>query len=64
MLEKISDKPQNVTYTQSTPCIHPEHRPPSHIVLSLGTYKYMCPACGCVTLFNILYGSSFQEAKP
>lgn len=44
-LEKIKDA--------SKPCMHPEHKPPTHIVLEPGTYKYTCPACGEVTVFEI-----------
>lgn len=27
-------------------CLHPEHNPPSHIVLEPGDYIYSCPECG------------------
>lgn len=27
-------------------CRHPEHNPPSMIVLPAGTHVYECPACG------------------
>ena len=38
MIEKIAE-PKKV-------CFHPEHNPPSHIVLQPGTYKHTCPGCG------------------
>lgn len=28
------------------PCLHPEHNPPTHIVLEPGIYEYVCPGCG------------------
>jgi hypothetical protein len=32
-------------------CRHPEHRPPSHLVIPQGKgYKHVCPACGKVTV--------------
>ena len=33
----------------SDPCRSPEHRPPSHVVLEPGTYRYTCPVCGDIT---------------
>lgn len=27
-------------------CMHPEHKPPMHIVLSPGVWEYTCPCCG------------------
>lgn len=27
--------------------------PPMHIVLEPGEYKYTCPGCGHVTIFNV-----------
>jgi hypothetical protein len=35
------------------PCCHPEHNPPSHMVLSPGTYEHTCPGCGRVVLFTV-----------
>lgn len=34
-------------------CLHPEHKPPSHIVLKPGIYQYTCPSCGKVTIVRI-----------
>lgn len=31
------------------PCFHPQHYPPSHIVIKQPT-KYVCSACGKVTM--------------
>ena len=45
MLEKIKDAP--------VPCSHPEHDPPSHIVLEPGTYKHTCPSCGEEVVFTV-----------
>lgn len=39
MLRKIADLPK-------PPCRHPEHNPPSMIVLEPGVYEHICPACG------------------
>lgn len=44
-LKKISE-PQ-------LPCLHPEHNPPTMIVLKPGTYEYTCPACGKKTTFTV-----------
>ena len=35
------------------PCLSHEHNPPSHMVLSPGTYEYTCPACGETTTFVV-----------
>jgi hypothetical protein len=37
-LRKISD--------EKPPCRHPEHNPPTRIVLEPGTYEHTCPGCG------------------
>lgn len=29
-----------------TPCLHPDHNPPSHISLPPGEYVHICPGCG------------------
>ena len=34
-------------------CTHPEHWPPTNIVLSPGLYKYTCPGCGHVTVVRV-----------
>lgn len=39
MLRKIAEPPP-------PPCTHPEHKPPTMIVLSPGTYEHECPSCG------------------
>lgn len=45
MLEKIRDIPK--------PCYHPEHNPPTMIVLEPGVYRHTCPQCGHVTEFSV-----------
>lgn len=35
------------------PCMHPEHNPPTHIVLEPGHYEYTCPSCGEKTRFIV-----------
>lgn len=47
-LKKIADIP--------TPCLHPEHNPPSMIVLSPGVYEHTCPGCGHSVTFTV-YGT-------
>lgn len=37
----------------TTPCFHPEHAPPMHIVLEPGTYEHTCPGCGAATVFVV-----------
>ena len=44
-LKKIADMPK--------PCLHPEHNPPTMIVLEPGTYEYTCPGCGEKTTFVV-----------
>lgn len=44
-LEKISDAP--------FVCMSPEHNAPMWIVLEPGTYRYTCPMCGHVTIFEV-----------
>lgn len=44
-LEKIKDAPR--------PCLSPDHKPPTQIVLEPGTYKHTCPDCGKVTVFTV-----------
>lgn len=36
-----------------TPCRHPEHEPPSMVVLEPGVYEYECPGCGAKTIFTV-----------
>ncbi len=38
VLRKIADAPP-------LPCSHPQHDPPSAIVLEPGVYEYVCPGC-------------------
>lgn len=44
-LRKIADPPQI--------CTHPEHGPPTHIVLEPGTWEHTCPGCGFKTIFTV-----------
>ena len=39
----------------SKPCNSPRHNPPAHIVLSPGTYEYICPDCGHRIEFVVPY---------
>lgn len=39
-------------------CLHPEHNPPSHIVLKPGHYEHTCPHCKQVTHFTVPEGPS------
>lgn len=34
------------SFTEDNRCLHPEHRPPTMIVMDPGIYEYKCPACG------------------
>ncbi len=38
---------------EKPPCMHPEHNPPSHMVLSPGEYEYTCPHCGHKVVFSV-----------
>lgn len=44
-LKKIANVP--------IPCNHPEHEPPTHIVLRPGVYEHTCPACGTKRVFTV-----------
>lgn len=48
-LRKIRDLPKAWTY----PCHHPEHNPPTMIVLQPGVYEHICPRCGASQTFVI-----------
>ena len=37
----------------SKACLHPEHEPPKHIVLSPGEYEHTCPGCGEIKRFVV-----------
>jgi predicted RNA-binding Zn-ribbon protein involved in translation (DUF1610 family) len=46
MITEIIDDP-----LYEKPCCHPEHNPPSHIVIPDGKLlKHICPACGKETI--------------
>jgi len=45
MIKKIADLKQ--------PCLHPEHDPPSHMVLEPGIYEHTCPNCGRKMTFTV-----------
>ena len=51
MLERIGDLENNYSYEND--CLHPEHRPPMHIVLKPGKYKNTCPECKKETYFTV-----------
>lgn len=38
---------------EKPPCRHPEHDPPSMIVLDPGTYEHTCPGCQKKTVFHV-----------
>lgn len=44
-IKKIKDAPR--------PCLHPEHKPPKHMVFQPGTYEHTCPGCGQKTTFTV-----------
>lgn len=46
------------------PCNHPEHNPPSHMVLSPGIYRHICPSCGEGVEFVVCGPSWNMEPKP
>lgn len=45
-LRKISSHAQKY-------CSHPEHNPPSHIVLEAGIWEHICPGCQKVVRFQV-----------
>jgi hypothetical protein len=51
-LKKIADLPKI--------CRHPEHNPPTMIVLSPGVYEHTCPGCGHQITFTIREKSSCE----
>lgn len=42
-------------------CRHPEHDPPTMIVLQPGTYRHTCPACGNQVVFVVSPGPSLNN---
>lgn len=34
-------------------CLHPEHKPPTHISLTPGIYEHECPACHKTQTFTV-----------
>jgi ribosomal protein L37AE/L43A len=44
---KISDLPKGDT------CRHPDHDPPTMMVLSPGVYEHECPSCGRKIVFRV-----------
>lgn len=55
MLKRIGDLPPSWPQA-SRPCLHPEHNPPSLIVLEPGVYEYQCPGCGKTIVFTVFLG--------
>lgn len=45
-LEKLANGPQ-------PPCRHPEHNPPTHVVLEPGLYQWKCPECSHAVQFRV-----------
>lgn len=45
-------------------CRHPEHSPPTMIVLQPGTYRHICPACGNQVVFVVGPGPTLGEVRP
>jgi len=49
------------------PCSHPEHNPPSHIVLPPGEWEYECPGCGSkvkISSPSIRWTASSEDPLP
>lgn len=55
-LVRIGDVPQ--------PCRHPEHEPPSMIVLPPGIYMHTCPGCGREMTFTVYGTNMVLESGP
>jgi hypothetical protein len=51
-LRKIDD-PEHDKWIKQQPCLHPEHNPPTMIVLEPGTYEHTCPGCGRTITFVV-----------
>ncbi len=34
-------------------CQHPEHEPPTMVVLEPGTWEHTCPSCGAARVFTV-----------
>lgn len=45
---KIAD-----AWKPSPPCPHPEHEPPSMVLLQPGTYEHECPVCHAKYVFTV-----------
>jgi hypothetical protein len=55
-LRKLPDPEQwpSVWTAEKKTCFHPEHDPPTMILLEPGLYEHTCPGCGRVTTFRIV----------
>lgn len=54
--QRPEDKPK-----YSDTCTHPEHNPPTMIVLEPGIHRYQCPACKYITVIRVLPKYSLEE---
>jgi hypothetical protein len=51
-IKKIKN-PDSWNSKMGGPCLHPEHKPPQHMVFEPGTYEHTCPACGKKIVFVV-----------
>lgn len=42
----LTPEEQQTWEVWNNPCTHPEHNPPSHMVLPPGMHVWVCPGCG------------------
>lgn len=54
-MKKVADLPQA--------CMHPEHSPPGHVVLSDGIYEHTCPGCGFTSTVIVANARFSSPAK-
>lgn len=62
-LRRLPDHEGEWLYELS-PCRHPEHTPPSHVVLQPGRYEHRCPSCHRSTVFTVPQGPIIKSAHP
>lgn len=50
---KVPDPLDKIWESKERSCKHPDHEPPTMIVLQPGTYEWTCPACGAVRTVRV-----------
>lgn len=51
-LRKLPELEGEFSY-ELKPCLHPEHTPPTHVVLEPGRWEHRCPGCSRTMEFRV-----------